>query len=78
MGHHVPLILKCWVKCMKNVSNGTKTTPNSITADAVDFAAVMLTMHAETFVGIGQILKLLPWQQKWQHSSHNLINLWPS
>ena len=31
MGHYVPLILKCWVKCMKNVANGAKDPPSSFT-----------------------------------------------
>ena len=35
-------------------------------------------MHAGTFVSMGQIFKLLPWQQTFKHSGQNIINSWPS
>ena len=43
----------------------------NISPDTVDFAAVV--MHTGKLVSVGQILKLPPWQQKWQNSGQNLI-----
>ena len=48
--------------------------------DTMDLAAVLskwMAMHAETFVSMGQILKLHYVKTLWQHSAHSVINQWP-
>ena len=59
---------------LAKLGNGNMTIMwhNNMCSDAVDFAAFdvkEMTMHAGTFVSMGQLLKFPPWQQKWLYRS---------